>query len=182
MGRHFNRIEEGLMALFLMVMTVLTFTQVVLRYGFNSGFVWSLEATTYSFGWLVVLGISSGIRTNTHIAVDLAVGSLSPAIRRAAALLAVSVCLAYAVLMGYGSYLFVDRLMELGNDARDIPVKRWLLVIILPIGFGLLGLRLVQAGFEIWSGTRKSLGHQEEGSAFASRSDDTGPDEAGKVP
>ena len=41
-----HRVEEGLIAFILGVMTVLTFVQVVLRYVFNTGFVWQLEATT----------------------------------------------------------------------------------------------------------------------------------------
>ena len=53
-----HRFEESLIALILGVMTVLTFIQVVLRYGFNSGFIWALEADFYLFAWMVLLGIS----------------------------------------------------------------------------------------------------------------------------
>ena len=35
--------------------------------------------------------------------------------------------------------------MTLGNNARDIPLPRWVLTGIMPIAFGLLALRLVQA-------------------------------------
>ena len=64
-------------------MTLLTFVQVVLRYGFGTGFVWSLEATTYAFAWLVLIGMSYGVRTGAHIAVDLVTSRLSPARSRA---------------------------------------------------------------------------------------------------
>ena len=50
-----NRLEEGLMATLLALMTLLTFVQVVLRYAFNSGLVWSVEATSYSFAALVLI-------------------------------------------------------------------------------------------------------------------------------
>ena len=53
--------------------------------------------------------------------------------------------LAYCALMIYGSSQFVERLMTLGNDARDIPLPRWVLTGIMPIAFVLLALRLVQA-------------------------------------
>lgn len=161
MLRYFDKLEEWLMAVFLLIMTVMTFLQVVLRYVFDSGLVWSLEATTYSFGWLVLLGMSSGIRTNSHIAVDLVVGTLSPWLRMLAALGAVVFSLFYAGLMGYGGLIFVERLMDLGNFARDIALPRWLLMVILPIGFGLLGLRLVQASIDIIKGSRTTLGQQE---------------------
>ncbi len=44
-----HRAEEGLIALILGLMTVLTFIQVVLRYVFNSGSIWQLEANFYLF-------------------------------------------------------------------------------------------------------------------------------------
>src|SRR3546814_8306373 len=40
--------SEGLMILLLAAMTLLTFSQVVLRYVFNSGWCWALDATTRS--------------------------------------------------------------------------------------------------------------------------------------
>ncbi|MDY6994354.1 MAG: TRAP transporter small permease subunit, partial [Pseudomonadota bacterium] len=58
----FNRLEESIIALLLATMTLMTFTQVIARYFFNTGFVWALELTTYLFAWLVLLGMSYGVR------------------------------------------------------------------------------------------------------------------------
>jgi C4-dicarboxylate transporter DctQ subunit len=140
-----DRLEEAFMSVALAFMTLLTFVQVVLRYGFGAGFVWSLEATTYAFAWLVLIGMSYGVRTQAHIAVDLVTSRLTPRGARIATGAALVCGLAYCSLMVVGSSAFVDRLMELGNDARDIPLPRWLLTGIMPIAFGLLALRLVQA-------------------------------------
>ena len=126
-------------------MTLLTFLQVVLRYGFDIGFVWSLEATTYTFAWLVLIGMSYGVRTEALIAVDLLTSRLTPSGARSVAAVALVCALAYCGLMIYGSSQFVDRLLTLGTDARDIPLPRWVLTGIMPIAFGLLALRLVQA-------------------------------------
>jgi TRAP-type C4-dicarboxylate transport system permease small subunit len=51
--------------------------------------------------------------------------------------------------MIYGSAQFVERSMTLGNNARDIPLPRWVLTGIMPIAFGLLALRLVQAALPV---------------------------------
>jgi len=140
-----DRAEETFMIVALSFMTVLTVVQVVLRYGFGSGLVWSLEVTTYTFAWLVLIGMSYGVRTEAHIAVDLVTSRLSPGGARAFAAIALVAGLAYCALMIYGSSQFVDRLLTLGNNARDIPVPRWVLTGIMPIAFALLALRLVQA-------------------------------------
>ena len=143
-----DHIEEVFIAAALGLMTLLTFVQVVLRYLFQSGLVWSLEATTYTFGWLVVVGMAYGVRTHSHIAADVVTRLLSPGIQRIVAWLALALSLAYCVLMSYGSAALVVGLFDLGHNAQDIPLPRWLLASIMPLGFALLGLRLVQAGWQ----------------------------------
>jgi C4-dicarboxylate transporter DctQ subunit len=144
--------EEGFMAVALAFRTVITFIQVCLRYLFGTGLVWSLEATTYAFAWLVLVGMAYGVRTKSHIAVDIVTSHLPPAVQRVAGLLALLLCLVYCAFMFYGSYTFVGRLAQLGNDARDIPLPRWLLSVIMPVAFALLGLRFVQAGWKLATG------------------------------
>lgn len=140
------------MATLLAAMTLLTFTQVILRYVFNSGWVWSLEATTYLFAALVLIGMSYGVRTQAHIAVDLLVKRFPKRIRRYVALFAVACCLAYALMMLYGSSVFVQRLFILGNDARDVPLPKWVLTATMPLGFFLLGTRFLQSGWHVFRG------------------------------
>jgi len=154
-----DRLEEWLMAMLLALMTVLTFVQVVLRYVFNTGLVWSLEATTYSFAALVLIGMSYGVRTKTHIATDLLTRKLSEPLQRYVALVAIFACLAYALLMLYGSAILVDRLMTLGNEARDIAAPKWLLTATMPLGFALLVFRFLEAG---WSLLRRGSDRAEK--------------------
>jgi C4-dicarboxylate transporter DctQ subunit len=155
--RAWEQLEEGLIALLLAAMTFLTFTQVVLRYGFNSGFVWALEVTTYLFGWLILFGISYCVRVHAHIGIDLLVKALPEAARRLVGLAAITLCLLYAGLMAYGSWGYIERLMKLGITAEDIPVQRWLLTIILPVGFVLLGIRLLEQAILIVRGEAKGF-------------------------
>jgi C4-dicarboxylate transporter DctQ subunit len=155
--RVWERLEEGLIALLLAAMTILTFTQVVLRYGFNSGFVWALEVTTYLFGWLILFGLSYCVRVHAHIGIDLLVKALPETARRVVGLTAIALCLLYAGLMAYGAWGYIQRLMKLGITAEDIPVQRWLLTIILPIGFALLGIRLFEQAILIVRGKAKGF-------------------------
>ena len=153
-----NHLEEFLMATLLAIMTLLTSLQVLLRYAFSTGLIWSLEATTYCFAWLVLIGMSYCVRTQSHIALDLLVKQFNERWRRLLGVFAIAVCIGYSLLMLYGSFIFVQRLYWLGNYARDLPVARWVLTIILPIGFGLLTLRFIQLGLAIWRGETVGLG------------------------
>lgn len=164
------------MALFLVFMTLITFLQVVLRYGFNTGLMWSLEATVYSFAWLVLIGMSYGVRTGGHIAANLLVTRFSGETRKWIGLAATALCLIYAGMLLFGSVTLLERLIQLGNDARDLPFRRWALTIILPIGYALLTLRLLQTALQIWQGKR--LGPATDEAAIADEMDlIDGPDE-----
>jgi C4-dicarboxylate transporter DctQ subunit len=143
-----DHLEEGFLIVALAAMTLLTFVQVVLRYIFGTGFVWSLEVTQYLFAWLVLIGMSYGARTQAHIAVDAVTRRLPARVSHGVAWVALALALLYCAAMIYGSVVFVDRLMALGNNARDIPLPRWLLTVVMPLGFVLLSVRVLQAARE----------------------------------
>ena len=48
----------------------MTFTNVVLRYGFNTGLIWGLEMVSFLFAWLVLFGISYAVKVTAHLGVD----------------------------------------------------------------------------------------------------------------
>jgi C4-dicarboxylate transporter DctQ subunit len=171
------RVEEGLIALILGVMTILTFMQVVLRYVFNTGLLWALEADFYLFSWLVMIGIAYCVRVRAHIGVDALVKLFPTATQRWIGLLVVSIALLYAGLMFYGAWNYIDRMMIIDIEAEDIPVKRWILSICLPLGFGLLIVRLLEMGWRIATG--RSSGYEladEAAEALKDVTHDNSPD------
>jgi C4-dicarboxylate transporter DctQ subunit len=144
-------------------MTLLTFFQVVLRYVFNTGLIWALEATTYLFAWLVLFGMSYGVRVGSHIGIDAIVKLMGPRGQRVAGFIAALLSIAYCVILLVGSVNYIDTMHTMGVEAEDIPVERWLLSIILPIGFVLLGIRLVEAAWRILRGEQQTLRLGDEG-------------------
>jgi C4-dicarboxylate transporter DctQ subunit len=147
-----HRVEEGLIAAILGAMATLSFVQVVLRYGFNSGFIWQLEANTYLFSWLVMIGISYCVRVRAHIGVDAAVRLLPAGPRRVVGILVLLLALAYTVLMIYGSFDYIHKMYIINVEAEDIPVPTWILSLCLPLGFVLLLIRLLEMGWRIITG------------------------------
>jgi C4-dicarboxylate transporter DctQ subunit len=167
-----NRVEEGLIVAILGAMTLLTFIQVGLRYLFNIGILWALEADFYLFSWLVMIGMSYCVRARAHIGVDAAIKLLPPRAQRVAGLLVVALTLVYAGLMLYGSMVYVDRMKIIDVEAEDIPVKRWILSLCLPIGFALLSVRLAEMGWRIAIG--RSPGYELADEAKEAIKDITG--------
>lgn len=156
-GRTFERLEEGFIVFLLGAMTLLASLQVVLRYVFNSGISWAMEATSYLFGWLIFFGLAYGVKKGSHIGVDVLVRRLPRAAQQVTGIVAILLCLLYAGLMLYGAYVYVDRMRLLGVEAEDIAIERWILLSILPIGLALLFVRLLQAGWRILAGRAGGL-------------------------
>ncbi|MDX1376042.1 MAG: TRAP transporter small permease [Burkholderiales bacterium] len=152
-----DRLEEGLMAFLLTVMTLITFTQVVARYVFNYSFVWALELNTFLFAWLIFLGASYGVRVGSHIGVEMLVKALSPAKARALGMLAAVLCMAYAAIVFVGGWTYVAKMYEIGIMAQDLPIPQWVPRLVLPIGFGLLFLRFGQVLWRLATGREAHL-------------------------
>lgn len=144
-----DRIEETVIAVILGFMTLLTFANVVARYGFNSNIFYALELTVFLFAWLVLLGASYAVKKTLHLGVDAIINMAAPALRRYLALFAVSVCLIYSLLLLKGAWDywapyanlpptsgrwfptgFVEKFRGQGwYETQDIPVPfflRWL--------------------------------------------------------
>jgi C4-dicarboxylate transporter DctQ subunit len=64
--------------------------------------------------------------------------------------------------MLYGTYIYIERLYLLEIDAQNIPLPKWILSSILPFGFFLLLLRLLQLAKQIYVGEKETLGMANE--------------------
>ncbi len=103
-SRFIHSFEEYAIAIMLGLMTMLTFTNVVLRYVFNSLNIWSLEVVSILFAWLVLFGIAYGFKVTSHLGVDAILNIVSPRTRRAMGILSAFLCIAYALLLLKGSW------------------------------------------------------------------------------
>jgi C4-dicarboxylate transporter DctQ subunit len=104
LGRAVNEIEETAIALILGIMTLITFTNVILRYGFNTGLIWGLEMVSFLFAWLVLFGISYAVKVTAHLGVDAVINLFDTRVKRVLAIIAVAVCIAYAFLLLKGAW------------------------------------------------------------------------------
>ena len=157
LSRVVNALEEGIIALLFAAMTLVTFVQVVLRYVFNTGFVWALELTVYLFAWLVLFGMSYGVKVHAHLGVDALVKLFPHHVQRVFSLLAVAAGLVYGAILLIGSWDYVWKLFRIGIESEDLPIPQWVPMAILPVGAALLMFRLAQVGLRIWRGEQGSL-------------------------
>lgn len=174
-----DRFEEFLIALFLGLMTVITFANVIARYVFSDNILWALEATVFLFAWLVLIGASYGVKHTFHIGVDIVVRLLGPANRRRVALVAVALCLVFSLLLLKGSwdYWWSFASKRAFYETNDIPMPDFLQFLapilnegerweklprffpyaVLPLSTFLLTVRFIQVGIRVWLGEQDMI-------------------------
>jgi len=140
--RFLRGVEESLIALLLVAMTLLVTIEVILRYGFSSGLLWIQELTLLLAAYLVLLGAAYGVKKGAHIGMDMAV-------RRMAGVLAVLLCLLYCGLFIAGSWDYLAKIKRFGIELEDLPVPQWLAHGVLLVGFGLLVIRFLELLWKI---------------------------------
>ena len=123
LGRFVNSLEENTIAVLLGAMTLLTFANVVARYGFNHNILWALELSVYMFAWLVLLGVSYAVKIGAHLGVDALLALVDPRIRKAMGLASAAACLIFTFLLLKGSWDYWANFANLpGTEGRWFPL------------------------------------------------------------
>lgn len=118
-----DKIEENLIALLLGAMTLITFANVVARKLFNSNILWGLELTVFLFGWLVLLGASYAVKKGSHLGVDAILNIVSAPMRKALALISVSICILFSALLLKGAWDYWANFANLpATEGRWFPL------------------------------------------------------------
>ncbi len=125
LGRLIDGFEENAMAVLLGLMTLITFVNVVRRYLFNASLIWGLEVVLVLFAWLVLLGVSYGVKVTMHLGVDAVTNLLPSGPKRALAVLSGLLCILYAFLLMKGAWDYWAPFASL-----DVTSGRWF-----PTGF-----------------------------------------------
>jgi C4-dicarboxylate transporter DctQ subunit len=185
--RFINRVEEAIISLLLVSMTLLVFFEVVLRFGFGAGLSWGQELTLHLSAWFVLFGISYGLKVGAHIGVDAFVRLFSPTGQRILSIIAILLCLLYCGLFLTGSWYYLEKMYLIGISMEDLEFKDWMvswiseenaeLLKIYPdeplvplwlahgmllVGLGFFSIRLLEMLWSVATGKTTGFGHVDE--------------------
>ena len=128
----------------------------------------------FLFAWLVLMGSSYAVKKHIHIGVDVVINAVSPPTKKILALLSVTACLAFSILLLIGSwnywYPFVSE--RAWFETQDVPmpemfsfladwfnegekyekIPRFIPYFALPLGMALITIRFLQLAWKIWNG------------------------------
>ncbi|MCV2403564.1 TRAP transporter small permease [Marinomonas sp. C2222] len=183
--------EENLLVLIIFSIMAVSFGQVIARYGFNTGWDAALEFNTIAFSWLILLGMSYGIKTNLHLGVDIVLNAVPKRIAKILSLVGAAGAMLYGLILLDSTWLamlgidvrggaieYWAKMFKIGIGTEELRyptfmqdmfdlrprVQRWLVLVVLPISLALLAYRSLQAFIDIARDKRAMLisGHEAE--------------------
>ncbi len=190
LDRILDRLEEWIIATLIGAATILTFVDVVHRYGASNSanlarwagahhllllnqaanwvylsltslnLSWAQELATYMFVWMAKFGAALGVRTGIHVGVDVFVKRLSPAARKPVIVFALLCGALFTGVIGTLGAVYVHDL-DPDEVSPELEWPSWIIYLCIPLGSYLMCFRFLQV---MWRYLRTGLvPHQAHG-------------------
>ena len=139
-----------------LLMVLVTFAVVVMRYVFDVGFIWLQESVVWMHACVFMVGAAYTLQQEGHVRVDIFYRDMSDTRRAWVDLLGVIVfLLPLCVFLGWAAFDFVAISWKLNEASREsgglpyplIPLLKSI-IIVMPITLGLQGLSLFLKSFK----------------------------------
>lgn len=142
-----RNIEEVVVAVGMSVASVVLFLNVVLRFGFNSGWEWAEEVARYTIVWIVFIGGSICARKGMHLAVDAVAIRLKEANQRILRMFVDVVCFLFSIYLVLYGYEMVDLARETEQLTAALEIPIYWVYLAIPVGGALMSVRFAQDFF-----------------------------------
>ena len=148
MRRVIDAIDSGLMlvgCLMLFALMLIVVADVSLRYLFNAPLQWSYEViSSYLMPGLFFLAVSHTLKANAHVAVDILHNYVGRTTRYAFEAVCTLVALPVFALCTWVSAQHTwNDYQTAATSTSGLAVPTWTISLMLPLGFGMLSLRLL---------------------------------------
>lgn len=138
-----NNIEGYLSMWILIIMLVVLLVQVVSRWlGVSNQ--WSEELARYMFVWMIYLGGSTAVQTNSHVKIDTLMLIWPKKIRPYIALIGYFMWIILGVFITYYAAIFTYNIYMAKTVAVALKISMAFAYASVPVGYGFMVIRIVQ--------------------------------------
>ena len=146
-------IEEGLCCVCLVVMTGLTFANVVSRYVFSASLSFSEEITTYLFVLLSLLGAAIAAKRGAHLGFTLISEHVGPKAGRILSIISMALAATFSGIICYFGYFMALKQYTKGQVTGAMQLPEWIFGSFVPIGAAFVTIRFLQNLIRLIRGT-----------------------------
>ena len=177
--KYLMQIMNTIIVVSLALMVIMVFSNVVMRYAFNSGITSSEEMSRFLFLWLIFIGAIVAMKENAHLGVDTLVARLPRSGKIACVLLSNALMLWCCYLFFVGSWR--QTIVGLGTEMPATGISmayHYVTGVVMSIGIGVI---LISNSWRILSGKATDadliqITESEEVDTATEADDDPAPD------
>ena len=141
------KIETVLLVVFLSVMALLAFSQVVLRNIFGTGLLWADPMTRQMVLWSGFMGAALATSADRHISVDAFTKYLSPRTNQTIKIVTSLAAAVVTIFLAHAAWEFVVNEKEAGGEIF-LGIPSWIGLSIIPTGYALITIHFLAHGIE----------------------------------
>lgn len=146
-----NHFEEAVCALLLLVMALIAFANVAIRYLTNYSFAFTEEVEVSALVYLTLFGGAAAFRRGLHLGLHFVYVRLPRPARRVVLALSLALILfVFGTLAYYGIFQIRDE-MDLETLSEALEVPQWIYTLAVPLGSVLIAVRAVERTVRLWA-------------------------------
>lgn len=139
----YNKLEEYILVVGIVLMVIILFMQVVLRFFTGNPWVWGEELSRIIFVWVSWLGISIGQKHGEHIKVTMVTDRLKGNKQKIVLIIADIVSLVILAFFLYYGIIIVDTIFKMGTSTPALKIPRWTIYLSVPVSCLAMCIRLI---------------------------------------
>ncbi|MBP3539810.1 MAG: TRAP transporter small permease [Oscillospiraceae bacterium] len=159
MNKILDYIEESLVCVCLIVMTALTFVNVVARYVFSASLSFSEEITTYLFVLLSLLGSAIAAKRGAHLGLTIITDKVGPKAGRILGIISMAFATAFSAIICYFGFFMALNQYNKGQLTAGTQLPEWIFGSFVPIGALFVTIRFAQNLIRLLTG--KDIKHED---------------------
>ena len=128
------KVVEILCAGFLLVIALLTITQVIMRYIFSYSFSWSEEISIALFAYIGFIGIGAAYSQDRHLYVDALIAILPKAVRKVVDAIALGLSIIFLIVVIYQMVKVMITTYKVGLTTPALLLPMVYIYLSIPIG------------------------------------------------
>lgn len=137
-----EKVETAFLVLFLSLMVVFAFLQVVMRNVFGAGFLWGDPLVREMVLWTGFVGAALATGQERHISIDAFTRFLPLRVKHITATIASAFAAGICYYLGTSAWMFMLDEKQTGNE-MFLSIPSWVGLSIIPVGYWLIGFHFL---------------------------------------
>jgi C4-dicarboxylate transporter, DctQ subunit len=153
-----DKVEKLIAVVFISAIVIIVFSGTIARYLFENPLFGADRLATYLMVWLGFLGFQMAVSKMRHIEIEAVKSKMKPKVKYLMSMFTSLLAAAFLLIFFSLSLDFMNASKELGDKDIVLEIPLWIIILIIPVSFGVSAIRYFFTFFlwlDVYRGKRK---------------------------